>query len=386
MVKLGTTIIAVGLYLVLCGVNLAVNRPRIEKDLTTRTEAALAQEQLPVRKVAFVGRDGQITTQGASADQRIHIVKTAMRVWGVRVANIIALPERSPAMRVMDVGGKVTLYGLLPKGPSQAKLIAAAGVIFGAANVHSEFQIADDVATPGYLDRLSSTLSLLAAVGDGGQLDLQERDLTLTGKVADETARATIEGTARELVPSELHFLNQVTVIPRQTAAAPTPVTPTPNPTPVATPIATPKPKQHTDVVIPKEAFPAPEPAPKHLRAHRKPSSNPLAGQRLHFYFDSVKMVPDSLPRMPEIVELLKQYSGKKIRIIGFADSTGPRKYNVRLSRRRARAVMQALIENGLSAGTFVTEGHGASEFIGDNSTAEGRAMNRRVEFLVLAG
>ena len=113
---------------------------------------------------------------------------------------------------------------------------------------------------------------------------------------------------------------------------------------------------------------------------------NPLAAHRLHFYFNSVQLVPKSVPHVPELVQILKRNPGMKFRIIGYADGTGTARYNRLLSQRRAQAVLQTLVENGLSADAFITEGRGATDFIGDNSSAGGRALNRRVEFRVLAG
>jgi outer membrane protein OmpA-like peptidoglycan-associated protein len=82
----------------------------------------------------------------------------------------------------------------------------------------------------------------------------------------------------------------------------------------------------------------------------------------------------------------LKQHPGKRIRIVGYADGTGPKDYNLKLSSRRAKAVLALLVKKGVSAARIVTEGRGATEFVADNATSDGRAQNRRVEFHVMAG
>lgn len=68
------------------------------------------------------------------------------------------------------------------------------------------------------------------------------------------------------------------------------------------------------------------------------------------------------------------------VHIDGYTDSRGSDELNLRLSRERARSVAQYLREHGLKAQSFVVSGHGKAAPVADNSTAEGRAQNRRVE------
>lgn len=57
---------------------------------------------------------------------------------------------------------------------------------------------------------------------------------------------------------------------------------------------------------------------------------------------------------------------------------------NISLSEKRAQAVMNFLIEKGVDSSRLTARGYGSSSPVADNGTAEGRAMNRRVEFKVL--
>ena len=81
--------------------------------------------------------------------------------------------------------------------------------------------------------------------------------------------------------------------------------------------------------------------------------------------------------------QTLATYNETTISIIGHTDSTGNDSINIPLSQNRANAVAQYLVSKGVSSSRINTAGHGASQPIASNSTAEGRAQNRRVEILI---
>jgi len=70
------------------------------------------------------------------------------------------------------------------------------------------------------------------------------------------------------------------------------------------------------------------------------------------------------------------------LEIGGHTDSTGPRGFNMRLSRERSRSVRLYLLERGIPPARIHARGYGPDKPIGDNNTDEGKAQNRRVEFL----
>jgi len=73
------------------------------------------------------------------------------------------------------------------------------------------------------------------------------------------------------------------------------------------------------------------------------------------------------------------------ILIVGHTDDTGSDNYNMDLSVRRAESVKSYLVADGVSSGRLSTTGKGESEPIADNTTADGRAQNRRVEIAIVA-
>ncbi|SDM05826.1 Outer membrane protein OmpA [Daejeonella rubra] len=81
----------------------------------------------------------------------------------------------------------------------------------------------------------------------------------------------------------------------------------------------------------------------------------------------------------------LKNNPETTILIVGHTDATGTDAYNLKLSERRAAAVRSYTIAQGITASRLTTEGRGESEAIADNTTEEGRALNRRVEIVIVA-
>jgi len=86
---------------------------------------------------------------------------------------------------------------------------------------------------------------------------------------------------------------------------------------------------------------------------------------------------------MDEVASIMGQYPEMNVKIEGHTDSQGGEEANAALSAKRAGAVMQYLIDKGVSPTRLSASGFGESRPIADNNTAAGRAENRRVEFIV---
>lgn len=102
-------------------------------------------------------------------------------------------------------------------------------------------------------------------------------------------------------------------------------------------------------------------------------------------YFDSGsdKIKPESYGTLKEIAEVLKQNPDVKVKIVGHTDSDGDDKSNLDLSKRRAASVKNTLVNDfQIEATRMETDGKGESQPISDNKTREGKANNRRVEFI----
>lgn len=101
------------------------------------------------------------------------------------------------------------------------------------------------------------------------------------------------------------------------------------------------------------------------------------------FDVNSDKIKPESNGVLKEIAAALSENPDVKVKIIGHTDSDGDAAKNLDLSKRRAASVKAALSSNyNIDASRMETDGMGASKAVADNKTTEGKAQNRRVEFI----
>ena len=100
--------------------------------------------------------------------------------------------------------------------------------------------------------------------------------------------------------------------------------------------------------------------------------------------FDSGKatLKPESMGVINEIVKLMKEHPEIKFSVEGHTDSDGDTQLNQNLSEQRANTVMNELIEQGIDGERMVSKGFGEDVPVAENSTPEGKANNRRVEFV----
>jgi outer membrane protein OmpA-like peptidoglycan-associated protein len=88
-------------------------------------------------------------------------------------------------------------------------------------------------------------------------------------------------------------------------------------------------------------------------------------------------------PALREVARSLEAHPNSTVRVVGHTDNVGSAAYNQQLSQDRALAVARVLIRDGVSASRISYSGRGYNEPITTNSTATGRAKNRRVEIVI---
>jgi outer membrane protein OmpA-like peptidoglycan-associated protein len=104
---------------------------------------------------------------------------------------------------------------------------------------------------------------------------------------------------------------------------------------------------------------------------------------KIQFEFDKDAITPESDPTLILVAELLMKNPRLKVICLAHTDSVGTEEYNLDLSERRARSVKSFLVKEGVAPPSIRFRGMGYSRPLADNSTDEGRAKNRRVEFRV---
>jgi outer membrane protein OmpA-like peptidoglycan-associated protein/tetratricopeptide (TPR) repeat protein len=104
----------------------------------------------------------------------------------------------------------------------------------------------------------------------------------------------------------------------------------------------------------------------------------------IYFDFNSADILPSSQKVLDEFIVFLNDHPTMSISIEGHTDNVGSDAFNLILSENRAKAVYNYLIINGIDANRLQYKGFGKSSPIATNETEEGRAMNRRTEFVIL--
>lgn len=101
------------------------------------------------------------------------------------------------------------------------------------------------------------------------------------------------------------------------------------------------------------------------------------------FGVDQSEITPGFYETLNSVAIVLKEFDKTTISVLGHADATGSDQYNLELSQRRALAVSNYLAAQGVDPGRLSAIGYGESRPVADNSTAQGRTLNRRVEIII---
>lgn len=128
-------------------------------------------------------------------------------------------------------------------------------------------------------------------------------------------------------------------------------------------------------VQSPPPSPPAPPPAPPAARQK-------IVLRGVHFDFNKANIRPDAVPILDEAASLLAQSPNVTVDVNGYCDAIGSAAYNLKLSQRRADAVVGYLESKGVASDRLIAHGYGKTDFVATNATAAGRAQNRRVELV----
>lgn len=103
----------------------------------------------------------------------------------------------------------------------------------------------------------------------------------------------------------------------------------------------------------------------------------------VNFATDQANILPESQAQIEQVIQLLKNNPELKLTINGHTDGSGDAKHNQALSEQRANAVVKALTDNtGIQQNQLTAKGFGDTQPVAENSTENGKALNRRVELI----
>ncbi len=142
-------------------------------------------------------------------------------------------------------------------------------------------------------------------------------------------------------------------------------------PAPVAAPAPAPAPKVEDDAAVAEVANVKQNAAGLAVLSFKEP---------INFKYNSDELDANSTATIDKTADILKKYPNAHVRVAGYTDSLGNPNYNMDLSERRAHAVAERLVQDGVPAANVSYIGFGAANPVATNKTAEGRYQNRRVE------
>ena len=360
---------ALAVVVVLC---VRIHAPRIEAALAARAQQAAAQQQADWAAITADGRDIVIRGVAPDADSGERLQAAIASIPGVRSVSFVAggagakdaVAPAEPRFIASHAvaGAPVVVTGVVPGGIDLEMLTAASP--------------SDDVVIEnGGLESTSAHLKgapeLLAAVTgvaallDGGQIELTTADITVSGTDID---GATASAIREKLSPFLGLGYNLVMVgadLPRPEAATTLPLSTTMSE------------KDDGDDAASSDDT---------LASCQQRLDSMLARRGIRFRNGSAALRRDSRALLDDIATTLNACPATSIIITGHTDSRGAVDANLALSERRAATVGDYLAEHGVERRRITTRGVGEMEPVADNATAEGRARNRRIEITLEEG
>lgn len=258
--------------------------------------------------------------------------------------------------------GVVTLRGFVPSDEVKRTLAAAAAQRFAGDRIVDETVIAPG-APAGFANAAGLGLDLLGRLNIG-QANIRDTGFRIEGTAPSQAVKANVDNAVNPGLPAG--FLGASSIL----APAPPPPPP-PAPAPPPAPV----------VVTP--APPSAPPAPPPLDQCIAILAEAQRTGTLNFRTARAEILPGSETRLQAVVDALRRCPNARVRVEGHTDSDGSDEYNLNLSRARAETVAQWLVRAGIDGGRLSSAGFGESRPIASNDTPQGKALNRRIEFVI---
>jgi OmpA-OmpF porin, OOP family len=231
----------------------------------------------------------------------------------------------------------LTLTGYVPDNNAHAALAVTAARKFFNEKVVDNLK-ASIGAPSGFAAVVGPALGALSRLSTG-TLVVSDREVKLSGDAFYDAAAVQIRAGLGKDFPKDWQFKAEISVKP---AAAP------------------------VDATVCQQLF-----------------SDLLAKGRIQFESGRATIDPDSVGLLDRLVETAQRCPNANIEIAGHTDGDGDAAFNQTLSEKRAQAVTDYLVKAGLPADRFTAIGYGSTQPVAGNDTDEGKAQNRRIDFVV---
>lgn len=424
-------------WLLVVGGALVVGVVGTQEDLADRATAALDEAGLDVDSIRMEGRDAVVVAPAALHDDAGAILADITGIRTVRYeagdtptvaapggeprpATSTLPPEPTPTtitpteqpddrayLRATLEGGRVVIEGALPDAAVAAELGALAELIY-APLLQNDVTVDETLDTPPWLKTAPLIVARLPIVGTSS-VRVAGNQAIVTGLAPTEERMMQFVGAMQQVLGPDVEVSNEVLVTgfapPLVRAEAPGDGTvlltgTMPNEAVAEMIAGTAIQVFGADAVINELevgrnidttfslfrlplAFVAFEPVPQwEVTIDDDVITGELRGGAT-FPTGSSELTPELLALMPVAAGILARNPTLGMIIEGHTDSVGGAEFNLRLSVARAESARTWLIEAGIDGARVLAIGYGETDPIGDNDTAEGRALNRRVEFVL---
>jgi OOP family OmpA-OmpF porin len=235
------------------------------------------------------------------------------------------------------VASTLTLTGYVPDNNAHAALVAAAGRKFFSEKVVDNLK-ASVGAPSGFAAAAVPALSALSRLSTG-TLVMSDREVKLSGDALYEAAATQIRNGLGKDFPQGWQYKAEISVKP---------------------------PSAPVDASVCQQLF-----------------ADLLAKARIRFESGRADISPDSLGLLDRLTETALRCPSANIEIAGHTDGDGDQNANQVLSEKRAQAVADYLLRGGLPASRFTPVGYGSTQPVAGNDSEDGKAQNRRIDFVV---
>lgn len=251
--------------------------------------------------------------------------------------NAIQAPPYIFQVNKDPVASTLTLSGYVPDNAVHAAVVDAIGRKFSGEKVVDNLK-ASVGAPQGFAAAVTTALSTLSRLSTGS-LVISDREVKLSGDALFEIAANQIREGAGGPLPQGWTYKADVSVKPAASSV---------------------------DSTICQQLF-----------------SELLGKERIRFESGKTDISPDSIGLLDRLIATTLRCATTNIEIGGHTDTDGDAAANVTLSQKRAEAVLNYLIRAGLSSERLTAVGFGSEQPLASNDTAEGKAQNRRIDFVV---
>jgi OOP family OmpA-OmpF porin len=249
-----------------------------------------------------------------------------------RIAAMCCALAVSP-LSVATEGDPVIVEGVVPDDATRADIVRRLRAIYGEARVMDRLEVAT-VTTPSNWSRyVTQVLTEDIKHVSAGELRIDGNTVHLSGKVADQDTRDRVRSRVKSAFNATYEVRDDLTV--------------------------------------------------DDTGARQQILDGALANRTVQFESGSAVLTPEGRSVLDDMAAAIVRVGVPQLDVVGHTDSVGDRQANILLSVQRADVVKAYFAERGIEPQRMIVSGHGPDLPIADNTTAAGRARNRRIEFVI---